>query len=94
MKEKIEKKNNIFSFSFPLTQQVDANYTKILHPKEYSWASKHNRSKSNQNSIQPQSTLLNKSDFNDIRNSLYGKVTNAAQEPRGESKINALLLSI
>ncbi|CAG9802553.1 unnamed protein product [Chironomus riparius] len=62
-------------------KKVDEIYTKILHPKEYSWNSKHNRSKSHHNSIQ-QSSLHNKNDFNDIRAPMYGKVTNIAQEPR------------
>lgn len=61
-------------------QQVDDIYTKTLHP--YSWSSKHNRSKSHQNTVQ-QSTQ-NKSDFNDIRGTnIYGKVTNTAQESKG-----------
>ncbi|CRK92443.1 CLUMA_CG006010, isoform A [Clunio marinus] len=60
-------------------KKVDDIYTKTLHP--YSWSSKYNRSKPHHNNVQ-QSTQ-NKSDFNDIRGAMYGKMTNTAQESKG-----------
>jgi hypothetical protein len=71
-------------------QQVDDIYTKTLHP--YSWMPKNNRSKSHQNNVQ-QSTQ-NKSDFNDIRGALYGKITNTAQESKGKHKHTLLFFSL
>lgn len=69
--------NNFFSSSFS-PQQVDDIFTKILHPKEYAWSSKHNRSKSHQQ----QSTTPHRNDI------YYGlPVTNTAQEPRGKLHI-------
>lgn len=52
-------------------QQVDDIYTKTLHPKEYAWGSKHNRSKL----LQQQSTPH--------RNEIYFGLPVAAQESRG-----------
>ncbi|KAG5682634.1 hypothetical protein PVAND_011973 [Polypedilum vanderplanki] len=57
-------------------KKVDEAHTKILHPKEYSWGSKHNRSKSHPNNVHTTR------DFNDIRGKMYGTVTNTAQDSR------------
>lgn len=66
VKDGIEKKTSYI-------QQVDDIYTKTLHPKEYAWSSKHNRSKSHQQQSTPH------------RNEIYYglPITNTAQESRG-----------
>lgn len=67
-------------------QQVDDIYTTTLHPHTY-------RSKSHQNgNSNVQQSIQNKSDFNDIRGTIYGKVTNPAQESRGKGLLPRLPL--
>lgn len=62
-------------------QQVDDIYTTTLHPHIY-------RSKSQQSSgSHVQQSTQNKSDFNDIRGTIYGKITNPAQESRGKQRL-------